>query len=171
MGEIRSTLDIIMEKTKGLTLSEEERLKVREKELQGKVKGILQKLLDGLMQPGQAQEELAGLGEKAARAMLISEALAQLDPVQDPTAVLEILEQVAGVDPKPVGAAVAAAQQGLAEERVQREDELLVSLRRQGISGSAVLPNPEADPGWKERLGELKERLQQDLGRRRLTAA
>ncbi len=36
MGEIKSTLDIIMEKTKGLTMTEEEKGAFRKKEGEGK---------------------------------------------------------------------------------------------------------------------------------------
>ena len=49
MGEIKSTLDIIMEKTKGLTMSEEERTSFKEKELTGKVKGLVQKYINGFL--------------------------------------------------------------------------------------------------------------------------
>ena len=49
MGEIKSTLDIIMEKTKGLTMTEEEKTAFKSKEMEGKVKGALQKFLDGIL--------------------------------------------------------------------------------------------------------------------------
>ena len=48
MGEIKSTMDIIMEKTKGLTMTEEEKAEYKHKELTGKVRGLIQKFLDGI---------------------------------------------------------------------------------------------------------------------------
>ncbi len=38
MGEIRSTMDIIMEKAKGLTMTDEEKEAFRKKETEGKVR-------------------------------------------------------------------------------------------------------------------------------------
>jgi len=49
MGEIRSTMDIIMEKAKNLTMSEEEKAEFNRKALQLKVKGLVQKFLDDLI--------------------------------------------------------------------------------------------------------------------------
>jgi hypothetical protein len=37
MGEIKSTLDIIMEKTRGLTMTAEEKREFQRKEVEGKV--------------------------------------------------------------------------------------------------------------------------------------
>ena len=47
MAEIKSTLDIIMERTKNLTMTDEEKASFRRKEAEGKVKGWIQKYQDG----------------------------------------------------------------------------------------------------------------------------
>ncbi len=49
MAEIKSTLELIMEKTKNLTFSDEEKKALREKEVQGKVRGFITKFMDGVM--------------------------------------------------------------------------------------------------------------------------
>ena len=63
MGEIKSTLDIIMEKTKGLTMSEEEKEAFQKKETEGKVRGFLQRYLDCVIDLERLKAELLGLGE------------------------------------------------------------------------------------------------------------
>jgi hypothetical protein len=60
MGEIRSTLDIIMEKTEGLTISEEEKRAFQKSEIEVKVRGLLQRFIDGILDI----ERLAGEVEK-----------------------------------------------------------------------------------------------------------
>ena len=49
MAEIKSTLDIIMEKARDINVSEEEKKAFQRNEFEGKARGLLQKLLDGLL--------------------------------------------------------------------------------------------------------------------------
>ena len=46
MGEIKSTLDLVMDKTRHLTLSDEEKQEQKEKEFRKKLKGPAQKFQD-----------------------------------------------------------------------------------------------------------------------------
>jgi hypothetical protein len=50
MAEIKSTLDIIMERTKNLTMTDKEKASFRRKEAEGKVKGWVQKYQDGVIE-------------------------------------------------------------------------------------------------------------------------
>jgi hypothetical protein len=43
MGEIKSTLDLVMEKTKHLSLSEEEKLNTKKIDMQNKIRGLINK--------------------------------------------------------------------------------------------------------------------------------
>jgi hypothetical protein len=47
MAEIKSTLDIIMERTRGLRMTGDEKRAFRGQETAGKIKGLVQKCLDG----------------------------------------------------------------------------------------------------------------------------
>ncbi len=47
MAEIKSTLDLIMERTKNFTLTNEGKRVLQTKELEGKVNGWVQKCMDG----------------------------------------------------------------------------------------------------------------------------
>ncbi len=58
MAEIKSTLDLIMEKTKGLTLSPEEKEKIHREEWLKKAKGWIQKFLDDRTDLGKVKDEL-----------------------------------------------------------------------------------------------------------------
>ncbi len=59
MAEIRSTLDIIMEKAKNLTVTDEDKKDFVEKEVQGRVKGLFQKYLDGILSTQQLKTKMA----------------------------------------------------------------------------------------------------------------
>ena len=64
MGEIKSTLDIIMEKAKKFSLTEEEKKGFKRQELEGKIKGLVQKALDGVLDSERFQLEVVALRTK-----------------------------------------------------------------------------------------------------------
>ncbi|NQT55992.1 MAG: hypothetical protein HQ551_07155, partial [Desulfobacteraceae bacterium] len=64
MGEIRSTMDIIMEKTKGLTMTEKEKAEFQQRELTGKIKGLIQKFFDGSINLDRLKIEAVALREE-----------------------------------------------------------------------------------------------------------
>ena len=58
MGEIKSTLDLVMEKTRHLTLSQEEKEEQKHIEVDKRLKGLLQKYQDNLLKKEQLEKEL-----------------------------------------------------------------------------------------------------------------
>ena len=61
MGEIKSTLDLVLEKTKHLSQSSEEKQAQIQKDIENRVNGILQKYLDGLFSLEQLQRDYDAL--------------------------------------------------------------------------------------------------------------
>jgi len=101
MGEIRSTLDIIMEKTKGLTMTEEEKREFKRREMAGKARGLIQKYVDGIIDPDRVKIEAAvtGEGQKDMFCRIImEESMDWIAPGQDNEAVLKILNNTTGKD-------------------------------------------------------------------------
>ena len=64
MAEIKSTLDIIMEKAKKFSVTEEEKKGFKRQELEGKIKGLVQKVVDGVMDSERFQVEVTALQTK-----------------------------------------------------------------------------------------------------------
>ena len=58
MGEIKSTLDLVLEKTSHLTLSEEEKQEQKQKDARSRLAGLLQRYQDGKMDVHKTAEEL-----------------------------------------------------------------------------------------------------------------
>ena len=58
MAEIKSTMDLIMERTKGLTLSPKEKEEIHREEWLKKAKGWIQKFLDGWVEMDKVKTEL-----------------------------------------------------------------------------------------------------------------
>ena len=61
MGEIKSTLDLVMEKTRHLTLSQKEKEGQKQIEVNKRLKGLLQKYQDNLLREEQLGQELESL--------------------------------------------------------------------------------------------------------------
>jgi uncharacterized protein YnzC (UPF0291/DUF896 family) len=166
MGEIRSTLDIIMEKTKGLTMTEEEKRDLKRREIAGKVRGLIQRYVDGIIDPDRLKSEAAAAGEGEKdmfRRAMIEESMDWIAPRQDNEAVLRILENATGVNIKPIRKVLADFESRMDEEKNAREKALMTRLKEKGISGSAVIPNIEADLEWKHYLDDIREEFLKKL--------
>ena len=166
MGEIRSTLDIIMEKAKDVKVTDEEKKAFMKREVEGKVRGLLQKYLDGVLKRERLKSEIEALGEnrlEIARSTLKKECLDRIDPEGDNDRVFEILEDVMGLDTKAIHDLLSTYQQDQEETRNKREAALRKRLEDQGISGTAVVPNLDADPEWRVLLSETQNRFYQEL--------
>ena len=99
MAEIKSTLDIIMEKAKKFSVTEEEKQGFKRQELEGKIKGLVQKTLDGILDSERFQVELAALQAKEkdlVDQILKEEVVARLEVEANSEALLKMLEYAAG---------------------------------------------------------------------------
>ncbi len=166
MGEIKSTLDIIMEKTKGLTMSEEEKEAFQQKETEGKVRGFLQRHIDGVIDLERLKTELSGLGESvqaSARELLKQECLGRIELGVDNARLLQVLQEVLEFQTSRIEKSLSDYGHELRKRRKKREQELLKGLKKRGISGSAVIPNVEADAEWKNDVLKAKEEFRARL--------
>ena len=167
MGEIRSTLDIIMEKAERVIVTDEDKDAFMKSEVEGKVQGLLQKYLDGIMNQERLKREVEAMGSERyvlATAVLKKECLGRIEPQEDNHPFLEILAHVVGLDTKPVRELLSGYQKEQEEKRGNRELALKERLKDKGISGTAVLPNLAADPEWTKYLSEAKNEFRNSIG-------
>lgn len=166
MGEIRSTLDIIMEKARGVEVTEEDKAAFMRREVEGKIRGILQRHLDGVIDTNRLQSEIEALGadrHEIAMAALRRECLERMVLDGDNRPLLDILAHVAGFDARPVEELLLRYREDLEKNRASREVILRNRLKERGISGSAVVPNLKADPEWINCSAEARDRFHQGL--------
>src|SRR5512136_203416 len=151
MAEIKSTLDIIMEKAKKFSVTEEEKKGFKRQELEGKIKGLVQKTLDGILDSERFQVEVTALQAKEkdlVDRILKDEVVARLEAEANSEALLKILEYVAGPASSAVRKVLAEFEKKGEKQKESRRKALLDNLKKKGISGSAVVPNTDADPEW-----------------------
>ena len=76
---------------------------------------------------------------------------------------LEILSSVTGADCRPVRKLLEDFDRKIEQQRLRREDALREDLRKKGISGSAVIPNLDADEKWGRGLSETTQAFKEAL--------
>ena len=166
MGEIKSTIDLVLEKTRGLTLSSEDKQKIAQKELEKMIQGLISRYLDQLIpmsRLAQEMEKMAGTEKNLSVQLLKRHLLAHLDFDRDNSSILSALEEVAGVDTASLVALQEEYQSEKEETKKGITEKCLERLQERGISGSAVIPNLGKDPNWTQFLEGLHKRYQERL--------
>ena len=166
MGEIRSTLDIIMEKSKDLTMSDEEKKAFKEQEMAGKIRGLIQKYLDGSLDMDKLNVEIAALAEKdedMVKRLIREESVSRIELEGNNEPLLRVLGEITGSEADFLREVLKEFEKRLEREKGVREKELIKSLDKKGISGSAVLPNINADPEWSRQVSEMRNEFQERL--------
>ena len=171
MGEIKSTLDLVLEKTRHLSLSSEEKQAQTQKDIEKRIKGILQKYQDGLYSLEQLQREYTALKAKFSlpdHNSLAGEAINRLDPGLDNHALFDVLEHLCHLDYGGLADVVNEYQEGRQTAAQNRMETLKESLAQQhSISGSAVVPNLATDEKWNLKVQELRSIFDEKLSRER----
>lgn len=166
MGEIKSTMDIIMERTRNLTMTEEEKRALKEQEMAGKVKGLVQRYMDGMLGLEKLMVEAASSERKdrdMLHRLLRQEAVERMEPAKDNERLLKMLQELAEVNPEPMRQILADYEKRMARERKSHEDAVRERLKKRGIFGSAVVPNLEADREWQGVILEMKRKVTEAL--------
>ena len=172
MGEIKSTLDLVLEKTKHLSQSSEERQAQAQKDIEKRIKGIMQKYQDGWFSLEQLQREYDALKAEFSLSDNISlagEVINQLDPGLDNHALFDVLEHCCHLDYRGLADVVYEYQAGCQTAAQNRTEKLKESLAQlHSISGSAVVPNLGTDEKWQREAQDLLSIFQVELSRERV---
>ena len=163
MGEIKSTLDIVMEKTKHLSLSHEERDNQKTAEIEKKIKGLLQKLQDQTLPKKRLSSEYEGLKKDyhlSDDSIFMNEVFSRLDLDKNNHLWLTLLKDMCGGNTKEIESVLYDYQDELNSAASYKMVELRENLARTHfISGSAVVPNLEADEEWQAEAAELRSKF------------
>jgi hypothetical protein len=164
MAEIKSTLDLIMEKTKGLTLSPEEKEKILREEWLKKAKGWIQKFLDDRIDLGKVKDELSNREKPLDwKSILKRELITGLDPEKENEKRFQLITEFLEMPREPFLELLKAFDQKVEGEKVRLTEQSIKRLSAQGISGSAILPNLDRDPAWIQLLDQEMKAVKEKL--------
>lgn len=169
MGEIKSTLDLVMEKTRHLTLSQEEKEAQNRIEVNKRLQGLLQKYQDNLLRKENLNKELDNL--KIAYNLNVDEMLADLllnslKIGRDNTVFFELLNEIFGLNLSGIETIFQNFKATVKSASKKRVDQIKTDLSvKRFISGSAVVPNLESDREWLSMLGHIMDGFDQTLSK------
>jgi hypothetical protein len=163
MAEIKSTLDLVMERTRNLTLSAEEKQAQKQIEIGNRIKGFVQKLQDGLLTQNQLKidyERLKKDSNLSDDSLLVNEILTRLDPDQNTQILLETLEECCRLDTATIRASIEDYRDAFNRAAQKRAAQLKEDLaQKHSISGSAVIPNLDADERWHQEAQDMRRQF------------
>ncbi len=167
MGEIKSTLDLVMEKTKHLSLSDEEKKNQKKAELEKRVNGLLQKYQDQVLSLEQLHGEYARLKQELNLpndSFLVHQTMNKIDLTGDNRLLLELLKHFCSSGIAGIEAIINEYQDEFNSAASYRLVELREDLAREhSISGPAVVPNLQADDAWQAEATEILSRFEKKL--------
>jgi hypothetical protein len=169
MGEIKSTLDLVMEKTKNLSLSAEERQGQKYKEIGSRIRGLLNKFQDETISFDRLNSEYQVLKKEyglkgTGNGQLIKEICGRIEPGKDNQALFNLLAElkVPGIG----GLSSVLQEFQTASDTAARERRKILKehlAKNYSISGSAVVPNLENDAEWRKEIGEIQRKYKRLL--------
>jgi len=164
MGEIKSTLDLVMEKTRNLSLSAEERKEQKDQEISSRIRGLLQKFSDRALNADHLRSEYQKLQKDyglPGNASLIKEICGQIKLGADNHAWFELLAQLK-VDHIEGVTSVLHEFDQVSDAAARQRSKILRDQLAEAhfISGSAVVPNLEVDDTWHKKAGEIRAKFE-----------
>jgi len=157
MGEIKSTLELAMERTKKFAISEKEREEMKQKEVLQKAASLFHRYHDGLLSPHDILRQIDKMEKETAttvKELLLSrwiDALSLDDEQEKIFKGIELLEQ-RNIDEAKHGFRSLFSRYQREKEKIKEKVrlQLIEDLRKDGISGSAVEPKFEGSKLWEK---------------------
>jgi hypothetical protein len=165
MAEIKSTLDIIMERTKNLTMTDEEKASFRRKEAEGKVKGWIQKYQDGAIGLDTLKSDFEKEVTEYPEVLHILKTQL-LDCVKlngENGTVLRLLEDILGISTESIENIIQSFKREIDILRIKRIEGLGEQLKKRKIYGSSVVPNLNHGGDWQKGILEAESDLRKQL--------
>ena len=177
MGEIKSTLELAMERTKRFAVSEKEKDEMKQKEALRKATGLFHRYREGHLSLNDVLKEVERMERKTATTVkeyLLSHWIDALSLDDDNDRILKGVESLKGKSIAEVeqrfNRLFSQYQREKDEAKEKTGVQLVEALKKGGIWGSAVEPKLEGSELWKKenetldrsyliKLDEIKEQL------------
>lgn len=167
MGEIKSTLDLVMARTKHLTMTDEEKKAHQSEKIKQYLQGLIQKFQDQVVNLTQFEDAVEKYKKDSGgdvQTPLTEMLLHRIDLTADNAALLSLLEHVCRVDITLINKSIGSFQHSVNELRQTREKALRAHFSDTfHVAGSAVIPNLAKDEIWQSDYQRLMEAHQLNL--------
>lgn len=164
MSEIKTTLELALERTKKISISEEDREEIKQKETALKVNSLFHRYQEGHLPLNEVLKEIERMDQRTrarVKETLLSQWIDALSLNEEDERLLRGIAVLKGQEMHEVRTKLdhLLSQYRKEREKVEQEmkGQLEAVLRSEGIYGSAVEPNVENDPIWRENLENLRQ--------------
>jgi len=169
VAEIKSAIELAMERTKNLVMDEEEKKQLLRKDLEDRLKAIMRRFMEGMIDRERFLADFRGIdGDKRAKRMiLIDLAIRGFEESIDNERLFDLLVLLGDDAGSAFGEEAKALKAGFKNELRAREagirKGIMDRLKAMDISGSAVEPNVAEWKEWKDAARETAASLKQRL--------
>ena len=161
MGEIKSTLDLVMERTRNLSMTAEERALQRQADFEKRLQGLLNKYAEEVLSVGNLTtriEELKAELKITDKRLVVKAVFGRINPDADNARWLDLIAELLPSTIDPVGKILEAYRQKQTDLMQTCGNQMKDHLFRQhGIKGSSVIPNPLKDIQYQENIAALQD--------------
>ncbi len=173
MAEIKSAVELAMERTKGLRLSHEEKEKLKEEEVQTKAHSLVNRYLEVDFHLREVEKEIDRVDPSQRQHLenlFVHYLIEAIGLDRDNDLIFQGIESYRSGSKNSIQKMKDLIQK-YRKERDRKyskaETDLLGQLERKGISGSAVQPKVEGSPEWEEALAKFKPAFEEELDKLR----
>jgi hypothetical protein len=170
VGEIKSTLELAMERTKKFAISEKEKEEMKQKEVLQKATGLFHRYREGHLPLNEIMREIERMEKKTAttvKEFLLSQWIDALSLEGDVERILKGIESLKQRSINEVKGKFYSLLSQYHEEKENAKEEVTIqfteALRKDGISGSAVEPKLEGSELWKKEIEKLDQSYRMKL--------
>ncbi len=170
MGEIKSALELALERSKKYAISDAEREKIKEKEILQKAMGLFHRYKEGGFSLNELTREIERMDEKIrekVKETLLSQWVDSLSLDDDSKRFLDAIESIKGRGLNEIKEEfqkiIAACQKEIDQARQRMSQQLAEDLRSERIYGDAVDPNVEGQESWKDLINTVHRSHQEKL--------
>ncbi len=156
MGEIKSTLELAMERTKKFAISEKEKEEIKQKEVLKKATSLFHRYREGHLPLSDILKEIEKMEKKTATTVkesLLSQWINALSLEEDAERILKGIESLKrrSIDEGKQKFHHLLSQYQKEKEKIKEEvkAQFITALKEKGIHGSVVEPNLEGGERWK----------------------
>jgi hypothetical protein len=170
MGEIKSSLELAMEKTKKFAISEKEKEEMKQKEFLQKATSLFHRYRDGLLSLNEILKQIGRMERKTAatiKGLLLSQWIDAISLDDEEERILRGIESLEekNIDEIKSRFRYLVSQYQGEKEKVKEKARLrmIADLRKDGIYGSAVEPKLEGSELWKKEIEKLNHSYKMKL--------
>ena len=169
MAEIKSAIQLAMERTQGLVMDDKEKQSMAMKELASNVRSMFRRYREGLADDVEAEEQLDALKcDSATKRKIVLDLLSdEFEATEDLSSLDRLFSYVRFVIDERSYREIKQIERSFADElektKAGIKKRILTDLSSSGIEGNSVDPNVEAWPKWAEASAEIRRSFKRQI--------